>query len=187
MVYSEVPNFSEPNPEYLALMNKTVCLIFPFKHWVLCYNIVIDCCSNEVLMLHHRDLMSKEATQTTTTVPWVLRVSFSSVFKPVSVSLFARNLISEKVLTTHKFEMYSGNDATNGNGVNCQSSASAQPSGRGNVGNANRNSASGSAVSNGKETRRSAKRWSELWVCPSGSSFSLSVQEWIDSWVDSYE
>uniref|UniRef100_A0A672P298 Nucleic acid binding protein 2 n=1 Tax=Sinocyclocheilus grahami TaxID=75366 RepID=A0A672P298_SINGR len=26
MVYSEVPNFSEPNPEYLAQMNKTVCL-----------------------------------------------------------------------------------------------------------------------------------------------------------------
>lgn len=34
MVYSEVPNFSEPNSEYLAQMNKTVSygvLFFVFK------------------------------------------------------------------------------------------------------------------------------------------------------------
>uniref|UniRef100_A0A672P042 Nucleic acid binding protein 2 n=1 Tax=Sinocyclocheilus grahami TaxID=75366 RepID=A0A672P042_SINGR len=34
MVYSEVPNFSEPNPEYLAQMNKTVCLN-GFLHFLL--------------------------------------------------------------------------------------------------------------------------------------------------------
>lgn len=34
MVYSEVPNFSEPNPEYLALMNKPVRLIFHFHFFL---------------------------------------------------------------------------------------------------------------------------------------------------------
>ncbi|KAB5537265.1 hypothetical protein PHYPO_G00116820 [Pangasianodon hypophthalmus] len=93
MVYSEVPNFSEPNPEYLALMNKT-----------------------------------------------------------------GLNEQGNNANNNNGSSSTAGNDATNGNGVNCQSSASAQPSGRANVGNANRSSASGSAVSNGKETRRSAKR-----------------------------
>ncbi|XP_060765878.1 SOSS complex subunit B1-A [Neoarius graeffei] len=93
MVYSEVPNFSEPNPEYLALMNKTG--------------------------------LNEQGNNTN---------------------------------NNNGSSSAAGADATNGNGVTCPSSASAQPSGRGNVGNANRNSASGSAVSNGKETRRSAKR-----------------------------
>lgn len=30
MVYSEVPNFSEPNPEYVAQMNKTVGFVVVF-------------------------------------------------------------------------------------------------------------------------------------------------------------
>lgn len=63
-----------------------------------------------------------------------------------------------KMFITHTCELCSGNDATNGNGVSCQSSVNTQPSGRANAGNASRGSASGSAVSNGKETRRSAKR-----------------------------
>lgn len=85
MVYSEVPNFSEPNPEYLALMNKPVRSSFPpeVQHYVLCYNTVINCCSYEVSLLRHRDLTSKETTQTTTTVPRALQVSSpSSGFNP---------------------------------------------------------------------------------------------------------
>ncbi|XP_027024649.1 SOSS complex subunit B1-B [Tachysurus fulvidraco] len=93
MVYSEVPNFSEPNPEYLALMNKTG--------------------------------LNEQGNNTN------------------------NNNGSSSV---------AGPDATNGNGVNCQSSGSTQPSGRASTANANRSSASGTAVSNGKETRRSAKR-----------------------------
>ncbi|XP_062842454.1 SOSS complex subunit B1 [Trichomycterus rosablanca] len=91
MVYSEVPNFSEPNPDYLAVMNKTGL----------------------------NDQGNNGSSST------------------------------------------AGNDGTNGNGVNCASAsgAGAQQSGRANVGNGNRTaSAAGSAVSNGKETRRSAKR-----------------------------
>lgn len=93
MVYSEVPNFSEPNPEYLALMNKPGL--------------------NE----QGNNANNNNGSSSTT-----------------------------------------GNDATNGNGVNCQSAANTQPSSRANAGNASRSSASGSAVSNGKETRRSSKR-----------------------------
>ncbi|GAA6078094.1 SOSS complex subunit B1, partial [Tachysurus ichikawai] len=93
MVYSEVPNFSEPNPEYLALMNKTG--------------------------------LNEQGNNTN------------------------NNNGSSSV---------AGPDATNGNGVNCQSSGSTQPSSRASTANANRSSASGTAVSNGKETRRSAKR-----------------------------
>jgi len=33
MVYSEVPNFSEPNPEYMSQMNKTVRLLDLFL-WI---------------------------------------------------------------------------------------------------------------------------------------------------------
>ncbi|KAI5622917.1 SOSS complex subunit B1-B, partial [Silurus asotus] len=93
MVYSEVPNFSEPNPDYLALMNKTV--------------------SSSLVQSRIPDVFTTES------------------------------------------EMSPGNDATNGNGVNCQTSASTQPSARTNAG---RSSAPSSTVSNGKETRRSAKR-----------------------------
>ncbi|TSU50018.1 SOSS complex subunit B1-B [Bagarius yarrelli] len=91
MVYSEVPNFSEPNPEYLALMNKTG--------------------------LNEQGNNNNNGSSSVT-----------------------------------------GPDTTNGNGVNCPTSASSQPNTRANSGNTSRSSASGSAVSNGKETRRSAKR-----------------------------
>ncbi|KAI5093250.1 SOSS complex subunit B1-B [Silurus meridionalis] len=89
MVYSEVPNFSEPNPDYLALMNKTG---------------------------------PNEQTNNT---------------------------------NNNGSSATAGNDATNGNGVNCQTSASTQPTARTNT---SRSSAPGSTVSNGKETRRSTKR-----------------------------
>ncbi|XP_036415684.1 SOSS complex subunit B1-A [Colossoma macropomum] len=91
MVYSEVPNFSEPNPEYLALMNKTG--------------------------------------------------------------------LNDQGNNMNSSGNGSGNDTTNGNGVNSQtaSSTNAQQGGRASSGNGSR-AAAGSTVSNGKETRRSAKR-----------------------------
>lgn len=95
MVYSEVPNFSEPNPEYMALMNKT-----------------------------------------------------------------GLNDQGNNMNSSGNGSGGAGADATNGNGVNSQpaSSTTAQPGGRTSAGNGSRAAASGSAVSNGKETRRSAKR-----------------------------
>lgn len=89
---------------------------------------------------------------------------------------------------SNELKFYSGNDATNGNGVNCQSAANTQPSSRANAGNASRCSASGSAVSNGKETRRSSKRWSELrafvraglsYICRSRTNRFTSRVLWI--------
>ncbi|XP_066527204.1 SOSS complex subunit B1-A [Hoplias malabaricus] len=94
MVYSEVPNFSEPNPEYLASVNKT-------------------------------------------------------------------GLTDQANMNSSGNSSGSGNDATNGNGVN--SNVGSQSGGgrgtgvnSGNGGNGNRTA--GNTVSNGKETRRSAKR-----------------------------
>ncbi|XP_048856267.1 SOSS complex subunit B1 isoform X2 [Brienomyrus brachyistius] len=99
MVYSEVPNFSEPNPEYLALTNKTA-------------------------------LNDQSST------------ALSNNGTPASTS---------------------GSETTNGNGEGTpvpSSSGSNQQGGRG--GGGTRGSASqgagGTGVSNGKETRRSAKR-----------------------------
>ncbi|XP_072522421.1 SOSS complex subunit B1 isoform X2 [Salminus brasiliensis] len=96
MVYSEVPNFSEPNPEYVALMNKT-----------------------------------------------------------------GLNDQGNNVNSSGNGSGVAAADATNGNGVNSQpaSSTNAPQGGRASAGNGSRAAAAaGSAVSNGKETRRSAKR-----------------------------
>ncbi|KAK1799799.1 hypothetical protein P4O66_006325 [Electrophorus voltai] len=90
MVYSEVPNFSEPNPEYLALMNKTG-------------------------LSDQGNSMSSNSNGSSTP----------------------------------------SNDATNGNGVNSQT---ATPTGVQQGGRASSSRAAGGTVSNGKETRRSAKR-----------------------------
>ncbi|KPP68885.1 SOSS complex subunit B1-B-like [Scleropages formosus] len=98
MVYSEVPNFSEPNPEYLALMNKTA----------------------------HNDQSN-------------------------AVGNSAPNNAS-------------GVETTNGNGDNpsaASSSSTSHQGGRGSGGGsrgASSQASGGTAVSNGKETRRSAKR-----------------------------
>ncbi|KAL7843087.1 hypothetical protein AOLI_G00245990 [Acnodon oligacanthus] len=96
MVYSEVPNFSEPNPEYLALMNKS-----------------------------------------------------------------GLNDQGNNMNSSGNGSGVAGNDTTNGNGVNSQtassSSTNTQQGGRASSGNGSR-AAAGSTVSNGKETRRSAKR-----------------------------
>ncbi|KAG7477351.1 hypothetical protein MATL_G00068650 [Megalops atlanticus] len=100
MVYSEVPNFSEPNPEYLAQASKTAL-------------------SDQ-----------GNAVNNSTT--------------PASAA---------------------GNETTNGNGVSApapSNSTNPHPGGRGSSGGNNRGAANqgagGTAVSNGKETRRSAKR-----------------------------
>ncbi|XP_036387911.1 SOSS complex subunit B1 isoform X2 [Megalops cyprinoides] len=97
MVYSEVPNFSEPNPEYLA----------------------------QALSDQGNAVNNNSST-------------------PASVA---------------------GNEATNGNGVSApapSNSTNPHPGGRGSSGGNNRGTANqgagGTAVSNGKETRRSAKR-----------------------------
>ncbi|XP_036387912.1 SOSS complex subunit B1 isoform X3 [Megalops cyprinoides] len=101
MVYSEVPNFSEPNPEYLAQASKTA------------------------LSDQGNAVNNNSST-------------------PASVA---------------------GNEATNGNGVSApapSNSTNPHPGGRGSSGGNNRGTANqgagGTAVSNGKETRRSAKR-----------------------------
>ncbi|KAI4895479.1 hypothetical protein NFI96_016424 [Prochilodus magdalenae] len=100
MVYSEVPNFSEPNPEYLALMNKTG--------------------------------LNDQGNNLNSSGNGGNGGNGSGV---------------------------AGNDTTNGNGVSSQTApaTNAQQGGRASGGNGSR-AAAGSAVSNGKETRRSAKR-----------------------------
>ncbi|KAJ7999538.1 hypothetical protein DPEC_G00195460 [Dallia pectoralis] len=103
MVYSEVPNFSEPNPEY----------------------------SNMDQMKNNKTVLSDQAN--------LLNNNSSSVGS-------------------------TGNETTNGNGVNSPGSGSLnnpQQGGRGGSGVGNRaanQGAGGTAVINGKETRRSAKR-----------------------------
>lgn len=101
MVYSEVPNFSEPNPEYMAQMN------------------------NKTALNDQGSLMNNNNS--------------------------SGNL--------------SGNETSNGNGVNTQGSGvpNTQQTGRAGVGGAGNRGATitgvgGTAISNGKETRRSAKR-----------------------------
>ncbi|KAJ8260163.1 hypothetical protein GJAV_G00177820 [Gymnothorax javanicus] len=105
MVYSEVPNFSEPNPEYLAQMNKTV----------------------------HNDQGNS-----------VNNNSSSNNSAPANATV---------------------NETTNGNGVSApapSSSTNPPQTGRGGSNSSSRMAANqgagGTAVSNGKETRRSAKR-----------------------------
>ncbi|XP_028854365.1 SOSS complex subunit B1-B [Denticeps clupeoides] len=91
MVYSEVPNFSEPNPEYVTQTNKA-------------------------------------------------------------------NL-NDQGSSFNNSSSSSGNEATNGNGINCQAPSSSQQGGRNSTASGNRVSSSvGNSVTNGKETRRSAKR-----------------------------
>ncbi|KAG9353509.1 hypothetical protein JZ751_018164 [Albula glossodonta] len=100
MVYSEVPNFSEPNPEYLAQMNKTA------------------------LNDQGSAINSSPSTPAGATV----------------------------------------NETTNGNGISTPSPSSSTnqtQAGRGGNNSGSRGAANqggGTAVSNGKETRRSAKR-----------------------------
>ncbi|KAJ8358549.1 hypothetical protein SKAU_G00150740 [Synaphobranchus kaupii] len=109
MVYSEVPNFSEPNPEYLAQVNKTVL-------------------NDQGITVNNNNSSSSNS---------------SSNSAPAGTTV---------------------NETTNGNGVSApapSSSTNPPQTGRGGS-NSSRGAANqgagGTAVSNGKETRRSAKR-----------------------------
>ncbi|KAJ8412227.1 hypothetical protein AAFF_G00144940 [Aldrovandia affinis] len=112
MVYSEVPNFSEPNPEYLAQVNKTAL-------------------SDQGNTMNNNSSSSSSNNS-----------SSSSSTAGVTV-----------------------NETTNGNGVSApapSSSTNPPQAGRGGNSSGSRGAANqgtgGTTVSNGKETRRSAKR-----------------------------
>ncbi|KAJ8258943.1 hypothetical protein COCON_G00179550 [Conger conger] len=116
MVYSEVPNFSEPNPEYLAQVNKTAL-------------------NDQGNAINNNNSSSSSSSNNNS----------NSNSAPASTSV---------------------NETTNGNGVSAPapSSTSTNPpqTGRGGSNSGSRGAANqgagGATVSNGKETRRSAKR-----------------------------
>ncbi|XP_061075539.1 SOSS complex subunit B1 [Conger conger] len=117
MVYSEVPNFSEPNPEYLAQVNKTAL-------------------NDQGNAINNNNSSSSSSSSNNNS---------NSNSAPASTSV---------------------NETTNGNGVSAPapSSTSTNPpqTGRGGSNSGSRGAANqgagGATVSNGKETRRSAKR-----------------------------